>query len=49
VIYKSIVVIGLGTLGGFVVDALSTLEGIEKLVIVDHDTVRKKKFKELYL
>lgn len=42
---KSIVVIGLGTLGGFVVEALSNLEGVEKIVIIDHDTVEKRNLK----
>lgn len=35
-------VIGIGTLGGFVAEAISNLEGVEKLVVVDHDIVEVK-------
>lgn len=42
---KSIVVIGLGTLGGFTTEALSNLESTEKLVIIDHDIVEQKNLK----
>ncbi len=41
-VYKKIAIIGLGTLGGFVADSIATLEGVEKLVIVDHDDVESK-------
>ncbi len=37
--YQSIAVIGLGTLGGFISESISTLEGTEKLIIIDHDIV----------
>lgn len=43
--YKSIVVIGLGTLGGFVVEALSNIETVETLILIDHDTVEQKNLK----
>jgi hypothetical protein len=42
VVYRSVTVIGVGTLGGFVAEAVSNLEGLEKLVIVDHDIVEVK-------
>ena len=41
-VYRSVTVIGIGTLGGFVAEAISKLEGVEKLVIVDHDIVEVK-------
>ena len=41
-VYKSIVVIGIGTLGGFVADALANLETLETLIVIDHDTVEAK-------
>jgi hypothetical protein len=40
--YKSVAVIGLGTLGGFVAESISNLESIESLVIIDHDHVESK-------
>ncbi len=40
--YKNIVVLGLGTLGGFIAEAISNLESTEKLVIIDHDVVESK-------
>jgi len=45
VAYKSIVIIGLGTLGGFTAEAISNLENTEKLVIIDHDIVEQKNLK----
>jgi hypothetical protein len=45
VVYKSITVIGLGTLGGFVVGALSNIETVETLILIDHDTVEQKNLK----
>ena len=41
-VYRSVTVIGVGTLGGFVAEAISNLEGLEKLVVVDHDIVEVK-------
>lgn len=41
-VYKSVAVIGLGTLGGFVSESISNLESIESLVIIDHDHVESK-------
>lgn len=43
--YKSVVIIGLGTLGGFIAEAISNLETTEKLVIIDHDIVESKNLK----
>ena len=43
--YRTVTIIGLGTLGGFIADSLANLEGIEKLTIVDHDVVEKKNLK----
>lgn len=43
--YKSVVIIGLGTLGGFTAEAISNLENTEKLVIIDHDIVEQKNLK----
>lgn len=40
--YKSIAVIGLGTLGGFVAVNLSYLNFLEKLILVDFDVVTNK-------
>jgi len=45
VVYKSIAVIGTGTLGGFVANALSNLENLETLIVIDHDTVEPKNLK----
>jgi hypothetical protein len=42
VVYRSVTVIGVGTLGGFVAEAVSKLEGLEQLVVVDHDIVEVK-------
>jgi len=42
VAYKNFVVIGLGTLGGFIAEAISNLENTEKIVIIDHDIVESK-------
>lgn len=41
-IYNNITVLGIGTLGGFVADAISELEKVSKLIIVDHDIVEVK-------
>jgi len=40
--FKSIAVIGLGTLGGYVVEAVSNLDQVETIVIIDHDKVERK-------
>jgi len=42
VVYRTVTIIGVGTLGGFVAEAVSNLGGLEKLVIVDHDIVEVK-------
>lgn len=42
VAYKKVTTIGIGTLGGFVADAVASLDDVEELVIVDHDTVENK-------
>ncbi len=44
-VFKNIVIIGLGTLGGFAAEAISNLENTEKLVIIDHDIVEQKNLK----
>ena len=41
-VYRTISVIGLGTLGGFVSNAISNLEGLENLIIMDDDVVESK-------
>ena len=41
-VYRRITVIGIGTLGGFVAESISNLEGLEKIVVVDHDIVEAK-------
>ena len=43
--YKSITVIGIGTLGGFVADAIANLESVETLVLIDPDVVESKNLK----
>jgi len=43
--YKSVTIIGLGTLGGYTAEAIVDIEGIEKIVIVDHDVVESKNLK----
>jgi len=45
VVFKNIVIIGLGTLGGFTAEAISNLENTEKIVIIDHDIVEQKNLK----
>jgi len=45
VTYKNIVIIGLGSLGGFVAEAISNLENIEKIVLLDPDIVESKNLK----
>ena len=44
-VYKTIAVIGIGTLGGFVANALSNLENLETLIVIDHDEVESKNLK----
>lgn len=44
-VFKNIVIIGLGTLGGFTAEAIANLENTEKLVIIDHDIVEQKNLK----
>lgn len=44
-VYKSVVIIGLGSLGGYVAEAIANLENVEKLVIIDHDIVEHKNLK----
>ena len=43
--YKTIAVIGIGTLGGFVANALSNNENLESIILIDHDIVETKNFK----
>jgi molybdopterin/thiamine biosynthesis adenylyltransferase len=42
VVFKSITVIGIGTLGAFVANAISNLETLETLIVIDHDIVETK-------
>lgn len=44
-VYKTIAVIGIGTLGGFVANALSNIETLETLIVIDHDKVESKNLK----
>ncbi len=44
-IYRKFAIIGLGTLGGFVADAISALENTEELIIIDHDIVEVENLK----
>jgi hypothetical protein len=41
-VYKSFVIAGLGTLGGFLADSLSRLDETEELTLIDFDTVEWK-------
>jgi hypothetical protein len=40
--YKSIVIIGLGSLGGFFADNISKMKGIENLILIDPDIIETK-------
>jgi len=40
--YKSIVIIGLGSLGGFFVENISRLKGLQTLILIDPDIVESK-------
>lgn len=42
---KSVTVIGIGSLGSYIVDAIVNLENIEEIVLVDHDLVELKNLK----
>lgn len=44
-VYKSVAIIGVGTLGGFTAEAIANLESTEKIVIIDHDIVEYKNLK----
>lgn len=41
-IYKTIAIIGIGTLGGFVADAIANTESLENLILIDHDIIESK-------
>lgn len=43
--YRTIAIIGLGSLGGFLAKSISELENIEKLVLVDFDIVEQSNLK----
>jgi len=48
-VYRTITVIGLGTLGGFLCKHLSEMEELEELIIIDDDIVEVKNvFKSIY-
>lgn len=44
-VYKTIAVIGIGTLGGFIANSLSNIETLETLIVIDHDKVEVKNLK----
>ena len=47
--YRTVTVLGLGTLGGFLCKYLAEIESIKELIIVDHDFVEGKNvFKSIY-
>ncbi|MFW9871827.1 MAG: ThiF family adenylyltransferase [Candidatus Thorarchaeota archaeon] len=47
--YRTVVVIGLGTLGGFLCKHLSEIEEIKELILVDHDIIESKNvFRSIY-
>lgn len=47
--YKTVTVIGLGTLGGFLCKHLSEIEKIKEVIIVDHDFIEGRNvFKSIY-
>jgi len=43
--FNTIAILGIGTLGGFVADAVSRLETTKNLMVVDHDIVEAKNLK----
>ena len=44
--YKRIAILGIGTLGGYVTESLSTLETTEQLIVIDHDIVEIENLKD---
>lgn len=47
--YRTVAVIGLGTLGGFLCKHLSEIESVKELIVIDHDIVEGKNvFKSIY-
>ena len=44
-VYKSVAVIGIGTLGGFIANAISNIETLETLIVIDHDLVEVQNLK----
>jgi len=45
--YSCITILGLGSLGGYVVDAISELRTLNKVILVDYDRVEKKNLKNM--
>ena len=43
--YKRITIIGLGTLGGFLANSISSIEEVEQLTLIDYDYVEKRNLK----
>lgn len=43
--YKRIAVLGVGSLGGFFADSIASVEGVEEIIIIDHDVVKQKNLK----
>lgn len=47
--YKTVTVIGIGTLGGFLCKNISELDSVNEIVIVDHDVIESRNvFKSIY-
>jgi len=44
-VYKTITVIGVGSLGSFIINAISDIETVKKVICVDHDIVQTKNLK----
>jgi hypothetical protein len=45
VIYKTIAILGIGTLGGFIANAIQNIETVEDLIFIDPDTIEEKNLK----
>lgn len=44
-IYKTIAILGIGTLGGFIANAIQNIETVEDLIFIDPDTIEEKNLK----
>jgi hypothetical protein len=45
-VYKSIAIIGLGSVGGFLAKNISEMESVEKLILIDYDVVEPSNLKK---